>query len=231
MTFTRLEEALVREIGLNKGINETHVCVELDRKIARSELASCEWVQGIARVLDRDIPELGDIALRLARQVDGYLTCPEVRDAVDNVIRPSFLRGPTVIVAHSLGSVIAYRLLREVEDSIDVPLLVTVGSPLGITVVKHYLSPPLLKVPSGVKHWLNAADKKDCVALYARLDRNTFVDGIENVANVHHVRDNPHAITDYIGHACVAGRIHAALSSSQSVIQPGPELRQDGRAA
>ena len=48
--------------------------------------------------------------------------------------------------------------------------------------------------------------------LYACLDRNTFADGIENVANVHHVSDNPHAIADYIGHATVAERIHAALS-------------------
>jgi hypothetical protein len=214
----RLEQALIRDIGVKKGINESHICAELERDFLRSELAHWEWVLGIARSLDRDVPELGSLALHFARQVDAYLTCPEIRDAVDNVIRPAFLRGPTVIVAHSLGSDITYRLLRELEDGAEVPLLVTVGSPLGIGVVKTHLSPPLLKVPAGVRSWLNATDERDCVALYACLDGSTFTDGVENVADVHHGKDiNPHAITDYVGHASVAGRIHAALSGAQSL--------------
>lgn len=154
------------------------------------------------------------ILLRFVRQVDAYLTCQEIREAVDNIVRPSILKGPTVIVAHSLGSVITYRLLREAQSAAEVPLFVTLGSPLGFHAVKQYLNPPSLAVPIAVRTWLNATDARDCVALYACLDRNTFADGIENVANVHHLRDNPHAIADYIGHATVAERIHAALSSS-----------------
>ena len=212
--FTHLEATLLKDIGLNKGISEHHVRAEFDREIARSGLARWQWVQGIARILERDIPEFGNIALRFVRQVDAYLTCQEIREAVDNIVRPSILKGPTVIVAHSLGSVITYRLLREAQSAAEVPLFVTLGSPLGFHAVKQYLNPPSLAVPIGVRTWLNATDARDCVALYACLDRNTFADGIENVANVHHLRDNPHAIADYIGHATVAERIHAALSSS-----------------
>lgn len=212
--FTHLEATLLKDIGLNKGISEHHVRAEFDREIARSGLARWQWVQGIARILERDIPEFGNIALRFVRQVDAYLTCQEIREAVDNIVRPSILKGPTVIVAHSLGSVITYRLLREAQSAAEVPLFVTLGSPLGFHAVKQYLNPPSLAVPIAVRTWLNATDARDCVALYACLDRNTFADGIENVANVHHLRDNPHAIADYIGHATVAERIHAALSSS-----------------
>lgn len=212
--FTHLEATLLKDIGLNKGISEHHVRAEFDREIARSGLARWQWVQGIARILERDIPEFGNIALRFVRQVDAYLTCQEIREAVDNIVRPSILKGPTVIVAHSLGSVITYRLLREAQSAAEVPLFVTLGSPLGFHAVKQYLNPPSLAVPLAVRTWLNATDARDCVALYACLDRNTFADGIENVANVHHLRDNPHAIADYIGHATVAERIHAALSSS-----------------
>lgn len=212
--FTHLEATLLKDIGLNKGISEHHVRAEFDREVARSGLARWQWVQGIARILERDIPEFGNIALRFVRQVDAYLTCQEIREAVDNIVRPSILKGPTVIVAHSLGSVITYRLLREAQSAAEVPLFVTLGSPLGFHAVKQYLNRPSLAVPIAVRTWLNATDARDCVALYACLDRNTFADGIENVANVHHLRDNPHAIADYIGHATVAERIHAALSSS-----------------
>ena len=48
--------------------------------------------------------------------------------------------------ALSLGSVIAYRLLRQIETRADVPLLVTLGSPLGICTIKEHLSPPSLAV-------------------------------------------------------------------------------------
>jgi hypothetical protein len=82
--FTHLEESLLRDIGLEKGISEHHVRAEFDREIARSGLARWQWVQGIARILERDIPEFGNIALRLVRQVDAYLTCQEIREAVDN---------------------------------------------------------------------------------------------------------------------------------------------------
>ena len=91
--FTHLEETLLRDIGIEKGISEHHVRAEFDREIARSRLARWQWVQGIARILERDVPDIGDIALRFVRQVDAYLTCQEIRDAVASVVRPSILKG------------------------------------------------------------------------------------------------------------------------------------------
>jgi hypothetical protein len=184
----------------------------LARNVLRSDFAECESVQGIFRFLERDIPGFGPFLLSFTRQVDAYLTSPHIRAEVDNIIRPSLLGGPTVIVAHSLGSVIAYRLLRQAERRADVPLLVTLGSPLGICTIKQHLCPPALALPSAVESWLNATDEKDCVALHSRLDRETFVDGIENVDDVRHAQTDPHEIADYLGNASVARRIHAALS-------------------
>ena len=43
---------------------------------------------------------------------------------------------PTVIVAHSLGTVVAYDILREFTAP-EVPLFVTLGSPLGITAIRR----------------------------------------------------------------------------------------------
>jgi hypothetical protein len=83
--------------------------------------------------------------------------------------------GPFVVVAHSLGSVIAYSLLLELEGKFDLPQLVTIGSPLGLGEVKdqlrklHKLPKGPLPMPGGVRTWLNVFDKRDVVAQKEKL--------------------------------------------------------------
>jgi hypothetical protein len=54
-----------------------------------------------------------------------------------------------VVVAHSLGTIVSYRLLRRYGAKAQVKLFVTLGSPLGIDVVKARLRPPPLQLPEG----------------------------------------------------------------------------------
>jgi hypothetical protein len=79
-----------------------------------------------------------------------------MRDALDGV------HGPVVVVSHSLGTIIAYDVLR--ERSRDVPLLVTAGCPLAVQEIQDLVTNPLL-VPDGVTAWRNVADARDLVAL------------------------------------------------------------------
>jgi subtilisin family serine protease len=78
--------------------------------------------------------------------------------------------GPFVVVAHSLGSVIAYSLLLELKGQFDLAQFVTIGSPLGLGEVKdqlrklHKLPQGPLPVPAGVRTWLNVFDRRDVVA-------------------------------------------------------------------
>jgi hypothetical protein len=72
--------------------------------------------------------------------------------------------GPVVVIGHSLGSIIAYDVLRELRESRDIPLFVTVGSPLGVTEIQD-LVVQALRVPAGVSAWRNVADGRDLVAL------------------------------------------------------------------
>ena len=48
-------------------------------------------------------------------------------------------RGDLIVVAHSLGSVLALDLLYHLPAAVDVKLLVTVGSPLGRDLVRRHL--------------------------------------------------------------------------------------------
>ncbi|MDI6102663.1 hypothetical protein QLQ12_28995 [Actinoplanes sp. NEAU-A12] len=88
-------------------------------------------------------------------------------EAMRRVVRDTLtgLPGPVVVVGHSLGSILAYDVLREPAlAGLNVPLLVTVGSPLGVTEVQDLVARPL-QVPAPVAQWRNASDFRDLVAL------------------------------------------------------------------
>jgi hypothetical protein len=209
--FTALEEALIREIGKDVGVSDAEVRAEIGEEIVARGPANWEWVQGLGRVLQRRVPALGELGLGFVRQVDAYLTRPHIREAVDNIVRPCLLGEPAIVVAHSLGTIVSYRLLRAADKGAQVPLYVTLGSPLGIDVVKQHVKPPALRRPAGVRRWVNGTDERDYVALVSRLDGKTFAAGIENLPPIHNGKDDAHSIIDYLKDENVALRIYAAL--------------------
>ncbi|SDE08984.1 hypothetical protein [Glycomyces harbinensis] len=79
----------------------------------------------------------------------------------------SELAGAEVVIAHSLGSVVAYEALW--KYGIEVPLLVTLGSPLAMPTVFGRLTPAPVGAlgarPPGVGRWVNIADRGDLVAV------------------------------------------------------------------
>jgi hypothetical protein len=73
---------------------------------------------------------------------------------------------PAIVIAHSLGSVVAYETLWAYPQQ-QVDLLITVGSPLAMPgVVRPRLRPVTVdRRPPGVRRWVNLADVGDLVAL------------------------------------------------------------------
>ncbi len=75
-----------------------------------------------------------------------------------------------MLIAHSMGSIIAYDVLRELDKSdptFKVSHLATIGSPLGLTPVKSNIFNEFeeLCTPAVVtQSWANFADKRDIVA-------------------------------------------------------------------
>ena len=105
-------------------------------------------------------------ALAFAREVTGYFTDPERRAAARAAVAEAIVaHRPDVVVAHSLGSVVAYETLWAHQDH-DVPLLVTLGSPLAMPrVVLDRLQPGAAERPPRVRRWINVADIGDIVAV------------------------------------------------------------------
>jgi pimeloyl-ACP methyl ester carboxylesterase len=72
------------------------------------------------------------------------------------------------LIAHSMGSIIAYDVLRTLEQQPPaIDHFVTIGSPLGLPIVAQHIRGEFMKtaVPEQVKQWTNLADPSDKVAL------------------------------------------------------------------
>lgn len=129
------------------------------------------WLNLLLSALDRYVPGLsGAVVVLLARDVWAYLHDDAVRTTIDDAVAAAIpTDGPAVVVAHSLGSVVAYSVLREHPDAArwDVPLLLTLGSPLAIRAVRDVLAArAALRVPAPVRRWVAVRDRRDALALH-----------------------------------------------------------------
>jgi hypothetical protein len=208
--------SVLKEVQRKNGITDAQIreLAEGDEVIERGVLNN-RFVQGLLRAVDRFVPGGSGAALGLAtKDVYAYLSDQVIRAKINQGVRQALTPGvPTVVVAHSLGSVVAYTLLKEEGKAAgwDVPLLVTVGSPLSVTAIKKAVAPN--KHPACVGKWLNALDPRDTVALYP-MDRANFpIDPlIENKVDVENKTENRHGISGYLDDPVVAKRIFEFLS-------------------
>ncbi len=202
--------AMIEQMAIRAGLDIDQVLDEENVSVVERGPERWGWVQALARRLEAKYPWLARTVIgKVTSDVKSYIDFPHIQDAIHAIVVPALEDGPTVIVSHSLGTVIAYWSLVEHVPNADVPLLITAGSPLGLNTIKKRLPQPL-RIPHGVQRWLNVTDQEDIVALHARLDQDTFIPGIENVDDVEN-GDDPHAIERYLSDPRVARAIHAAL--------------------
>src|SRR6202035_4447024 len=109
---------------------------------------------------------IGTAALELCtRDVYAYLYDPSIAAKINDGVAKAFTKEEAVVVAHSLGTVVAYSILRlKGPDVWKVPSFITLGSPLAIQAINQLL--PALEMPACVGTWYNGRDPKDTVALY-----------------------------------------------------------------
>jgi hypothetical protein len=170
------------------------------------------WVQAIIRIIDRHTPGVSTFSIgQLLRDVFIYVNSDPVRKAINKIVADKLTDEPTVVVAHSLGTVVGYEVLCK-HAANAVPRLITVGSPLGIRAIRNRLAKPLV-MPGGVGGWYNAYDDRDVVALYP-LDADNFgiKPPIENYPFVKNSTDNRHGIDGYLDDREVAAHIAKALA-------------------
>lgn len=172
------------------------------------------WVHAVLTAIDTHLPGGSAAALALVtHDVYQYLHNPGVREAIDEGVRAALSADEeTVVVGHSLGSVVTYNLLTDQGSALGwkVPLYLTVGCPLGISAIRRTLAP--VTHPGCAPRWFNARDNRDVVALFL-LDPGHFkVDpAVENKNDVKNDTANRHGISGYLSDAEVAKRVHDAV--------------------
>lgn len=73
------------------------------------------------------------ITRQFLKDVHSYLFNSTLRSLIQQRLRTELVTtpGPCILVAHSLGSIVAYDVLHQLGNRITVPLWITLGSPLG----------------------------------------------------------------------------------------------------
>ncbi|GIH73825.1 hypothetical protein [Planobispora longispora] len=154
-------------------------------------------------LLGRLAGNAAEFARFFAPEVAAYLTADgearaAARAAVAEVIRRN---RPRVVIAHSLGSVVTYETLWANPD-LEVELLITLGSPLGMrdVVFERLLPSPVNgwgQRPRQVRRWVNIADKDDIAAIPASL-RACFT-GVDQEFMVNLDWIDFHTVEKYLG--------------------------------
>lgn len=123
-------------------------------------------VQFLVGAIERRFPAASAIlCLGVMRQVRTYLRDPQLKAEIDQITAEA-ADGATVLLGHSLGSVVAYEYLRQHPDH-SVKLLITLGSPLGLRMVRNRLQVGQL----GATRWVNVRARNDPVTAAGALDR------------------------------------------------------------
>lgn len=204
------------EVQEKTGISDEKILAELDEETRTRGVLNWGWVQGILSVLDRKLPYASGASVALfTNDVYKYLSNSaihqKIHDGVRSALDPSI---ETVVVSHSLGTVVAYDVLKKepAASGFKVPLFVTLGSPLAVKVIKKMLRP--IGHPSCVEKWFNAMDERDVVSLFPLDSKNFNIDPpIENKTDVDNPTSNRHGISGYLGDPVVARRIYEALTA------------------
>jgi hypothetical protein len=218
--FTR---AMMREIQTKTGITDAQLADVAGQDVVDRGPLNWEWFQGFLRAVDRYVPYGSGSSIALfTHDVYQYLKNSAIRETIDTGVSVAMAKDiETVVVAHSLGTVVAYNLLRQQGQlrGWNCALFVTVGSPLAVGEIRKTLrglAP--IRCPGCVRRWFNAMDERDVVALYpldtARFPLDPATPAIENKQDVRNKTSNRHGIAGYLDDKEVARRVHGALTAT-----------------
>jgi lecithin:cholesterol acyltransferase len=170
--------------------------------LQRYEGSPLDTVRAIAGKWGGRTIDKGKDLIGLSEQVDrligiafddlrDYYAKPDVRKGIRDRLALALQRHEdkrVCLIAHSMGSIIAYDVLRTLEQRLPaLDHFVTIGSPLGLPIVTQHIRGEFSKtiVPQQVRQWTNLADPGDKVALDCSLaDDYRSVPGTVQVQDV-----------------------------------------------
>jgi hypothetical protein len=213
MDFLTFQAELAEALRERAGVTDDQVNAVYGDNPRPKGPQNWEWVQAIFRAIDSHVPGFSSDMLEVfTRDVYLYTTRSGVQTAINGIVATALPdAGPAVVVAHSLGTVVGYSVLRQDTRHLNVPLYLTLGCPLGVRPIRNQLRP--LTFPAPAAAWYNAYDDRDLVALYPLDDRHFPVTpAVTNYAQIDNHTASRHGIAGYLDDPEVAAKIHQALT-------------------
>ncbi len=211
--YESFTQSVIAEIEAKQALDEAEVRKHMDPdKPQEKGPQNWEWVQAIVKVIDNHLTPLSGFTIEtFLTDVFLYLDKSAVQRAINKIVSEKLTDEPTIVLGHSLGSVVAYRVLMEHADELDLRGFITVGSPLGIKAISSKLG--VVDNPAAAVGWYNAYDERDIVALNP-LDGTYFPvsPAVQNNDKVKNHTSNRHSIDGYLDDREIAKQIHAALN-------------------
>lgn len=209
--FESFMQSALDEMYQNSSLTEDQVEAEMTTgQVQEKGPQNWGWVQAIARALDKHVTGAADWTIdRFLKDVYLYVNIPTVTRGINAIVVDMITDEPTVVVGHSLGTVVGYKVIQENQGRLNACKYITLGSPLGIRAISSKLGLPENLAKQG---WYNAYDDGDVVALNPLDDRYFPTDPeIVNNNGVHNFTDNQHGIAGYLNDARVAAEIVKAV--------------------
>ncbi len=174
------------------------------------------WIIAFAGLLEGILPDKGlFVAKQFLRQAAIYISNKALAAKVDAEVEAQVFDGrpdPTIIVAHSLGTVIAYRLLagRRLAGR-DAPLFITLGSPLSVSMFKPILPPRGSMPKPPIAKWINGRHVDDFVTLGRAITKESigFADVVD-ITDIDNPDDDKHNVVRYLASPSIARELFQA---------------------
>jgi pimeloyl-ACP methyl ester carboxylesterase len=179
---------------------------------ARPMRGAAQWVSG--RHLLGDLAQVARYLARREADACGVPIDVRIRERVSQALGSE----SAVVVAHSLGTVVALEALYSYQG--EIPLFVTLGSPIAMrAVVWPRLVPCPPCAPEAVRCWLNFWDRDDIITARPRLEDHVLASSSGVRPESRRVDSDGlwvHDATKYLATPGVAGPISEALGRRES---------------
>ena len=180
LVMTTIKEKTARQTGLSLAF-QTHGNVAFDKDTNPNDFLDA------------------DLSFSLYNSWGGAFTTSDIiRDKLADIFQ-KHKEKEILLIAHSMGTIVAYEVLIDVEDEVNIDSLITIGSPLGVPFIFEKLKndksivhgeESKLRTPENIlTEWKNLADLDDKIARSADMSK-LFKRNSHNIAPVMDVVEN-----------------------------------------
>lgn len=221
-TTTGLAAGLLQEYADAAGVTDAELAaaardMNLPPEAVEQGIPHEGWIIGFASALERILPTKGKLLARVfLRQAMTYINDKVLAAQIERKVGAAIFDGkrdPVIVIAHSLGTVVSYRILAGTSAAQrDVPLFVTLGSPLSVRMFKSIL-PARGSIPRPpIGTWFNARHQDDFVTLGRAIQAQSIgFEGVLDCTAIDGADPDRHSIVQYLSSPAVAKKIHDCL--------------------